>query len=1053
MSAIKYFFALVLCAALLCAQSTRGVLVGTVTDQSGAKVAGARVTVTNQGTNAALVMQTTDEGQYTATNLDPGRYTVAVEAQGFKAATIQDIVLNVNQTARVDARLEVGELTTSVNVEARAPIVQSETTSIGSVVDNRQVQNMPLNGRDNVYRLLGLAPGVLRSAQNPIISASGTWFGATNMTIDGAANIDFGNERLGPVTPSIEAISEFKVIGNAATAEFGRGGAQIVVATKAGTNEFHGSLFAFNRNRALSAKPFFATHLPKPPFNRNEFGGSLGGPIVHNKLFFFGSFEGLRRVESLTNVMTMPTAALRNGDFSGLPALRDPETRNPFASNRIPTERISAFARELLKYASDPNTPTTAAGGLGNNFTVNSPTRENNDRYSIRGDYNATDKDRIMVRYWQANNGPFVSALGSGTDKFGNWGGFGASTKSVTGTYTRLLTSTIINEARFAFLETIYYRGTQNPEVDPSTFVPGLTSPIEGLGGLPNVTITGFRGFDDVPGSGDRQANYEFYDNLSWIRGGHAIKTGFEIQRASARNFSNLLPSRGRFSFDGRYTGNAFGDFLLGYAWRTERPTKNVLVEPQNTRWAGFLQDDWTVNQHLTLNLGLRYEYQGVFQNGFGEIANFDPSIGKLVLIGGQPDPAFASLPMVTGESLGLDETNYQKRDRNNFAPRIGLAWRPLGNSSMVIRSAYGIYYNVMPGYQSAQLPQNPPFRTVLVYDALPGDTPSLTMANPFPGTGSIPANPNVNAFARDRVAGYMQQWNFTIEGEVLPNTALRASYVGNKGTHLDRNININDPIPAPGVVQLRRPFQPFGTIAYRESGRNSIAHQMQLGAIRRLSRGLSFQLEYQYTNALGEQPFGIEAPVDSFRAYLDRGHADFVRHHAATANYTYDLPFGKGRPFELSGFSDKIFGGWRLSGILGLGSGEPFSVTFTSTQTGWPSNRSDVLSSDIYPSDQSIGRWFNPAAFAPPAPFTYGNSARNMLFGPGYFTWDTGLIKNTQLTERLGLEFRAEFFNILNHPTFGNPANNISVPTTVGRITSQTNRPRDIQFALRLAF
>jgi hypothetical protein len=1053
MSIIRILAALVVCAAALCAQSTRGVIVGTVTDQSGAKVAGARVSVTNQGTNTSLVTQTTEEGQYTATNLEPGRYTVSVEAKGFKTTAIQDIVLNVNQTARVDARVELGEVTTSVNVEARAPIVQSETTSIGSVVDNRQVQSMPLNGRGDIYRLLSLAPGVVRSAQNPIISASGTWFGATNMTIDGAANIDFGNERLGPVTPSIEAISEFKVIGNAATAEFGRGGAQIVVATKAGTNEFHGSLFAFNRNRALSAKPVFATHLPKPPFNRNEYGGSLGGPIVKNKLFFFGSFEGLRRVESSTFVLAMPTPALKSGDFSGLAAVRDPLTGNPFPDNRIPTERISNFARELLKFASDPNTPTTAAGGLGLNFTVNSPTREKNDRYSIRGDYNATEKDRIMGRYWQANNGPFVSALANGTDKFGNWGGFGASTKSATATYTRLLSPAIINEARFAFMETIYYRGTQNPDLDPSTFIPGLISPVEGLGGLPNVDIVGFRGFSDVPGSGDRQANYEFYDNVSWIRGGHAIKTGFEVQRASARNFSNLLPSRGSFSFDGRYTGNSFADFLLGYTWRTQRPTKNVLVEPQNTRWAAFVQDDWTVNQNLTLNIGLRYEYQGIFGNSYGEIANFDPSIGKLVLIGGEADPAFANLPTVTGESLGLDASNYQKNDWNNFGPRIGLAWRPFGTSSFVVRSAYGIYYNVMPGYQAAQLPQNPPFRTVLVYDALPGNTPSLTMANPFPGTGSIPANPNVNAFARDRVAGYMQQWNFTIEGEVLPNTALRASYVGNKGTHLDRNININDPIPAPGAVQPRRPFQPFGTIAYRESGRNSIAHQMQLGAIRRLSGGLSFQFEYQYTNALGEQPFGIEAPMDSFRAYLDRGHADFIRHHVATANYTYDLPFGKGRAFVLSGIADKLFGGWQLSGILGLGSGEPFSVLFNSTTVGWPSNRANVVSSDFYPEEQNTGRWFNPNAFAVPASFTYGNSARNMLFGPGYFTWDTGLIKNTAITERVGLEFRAEFFNVLNHPTFGNPANNISVPAQVGRITGQTNRPRDIQFALRLAF
>ena len=475
-------------------------------------------------------------------------------------------------------------------------------------------------------------------------------------------------------------------------------------------------------------------------------------------------------------------------------------------------------------------------------------------------------------------------------------------------------------------------------------------------------------------------------------------------------------------------------------------------MEPKNWRWAGFLQDDWTVNSRLTLNLGVRYEYQGIFNNTLGELANFDPTTGKLVIIGGTPDPAFAALPQVTGQSLGLDSSNYIRRDRNNWAPRVGFAWRPLGGSAFVVRSAYGIYYNVVPGYQAAQLPQNPPFRTVQLFEALPGNTPSLTMTNPFPGTGTIPANPSVNAWAQDKTTGYMQEWNFTLEGEVFRNTGLRASYVGNKGTHLDRNININDPIPAPGTVQPRRPYQPFGTIAYRESGRNSITNQLQLGARRRFSAGLSFQIEYQYTNALSEQPFGITAPMDSFRAYLDRGHADFIAHHVTTANYTWDLPFGRGRQWQLSGAADRIFGGWQLAGIFGFGSGQPYSVTFDSTVTGWPSNRADIVGNPD-PANRSIGRWFNPAAFAIPAQFTYGNSARNLLFGPGYFNWDTAVYKNTAITERLNLQFSAEFFNVLNHPSFNPPSSNISVASQVGRITSTSNTPRDIQFGLRLSF
>ena len=475
-------------------------------------------------------------------------------------------------------------------------------------------------------------------------------------------------------------------------------------------------------------------------------------------------------------------------------------------------------------------------------------------------------------------------------------------------------------------------------------------------------------------------------------------------------------------------------------------------MEPKNTRWAAFVQDDWNVTSKLTLNLGLRYEYQGLFDNSFGDLANFDPELGKLVVISGTPEPALAGLPFVTGESLGLDRSNYLNQDWNNFAPRVGFAWRPLGRPSFVVRSSYGIYYNVNPGYRYAQIPQNPPFRTVQTFDAAPGNVPTITMANPFPGSGSVPSNIAVNAFARDRATGYQQQWNFTVEGEVLPNTALRASYVGNKGSHLERLININDPGPGPGAIQPRRPYQPFGDIRYSETGRNSIFNQLQLGAIRRLSAGLSFQVEYQFTKAYGEQPFGIDTPLNNRNARMDWGNADFIRRHVMTANYTYDLPWGKGRQFAMSGLTNVLFGGWRLAGIVGVGTGEPFSPAFPSPVVGWPSGRPDAIG-DPNLEDRSIHRWFNPAAFAAPAPFTFGNTQRNVLFGPGYFTWDTSLMKTTALTERVNLEFRAEFFNVLNHPTFSTPSANISVPSQVGRITSTANTPRDIQFGMRLFF
>jgi hypothetical protein len=1033
-------------------QSTRGVIVGAVTDQSGSAVPAAEVTVSNEKTNVTTTAPTSTAGQYTVTNLEPGTYRVSVAAQGFKTGTVRDITIYVNQTMRADVKLEVGDVATTVEVQATAPVVQSETSAVGSVVDSNQMKNMPLNGRSDIYSLLSLAPGIQRGQQNPVVPGA-TWFGSTNMTIDGVSNIDVGNERLGPTVPSLESMAEFKVITNAASAEFGRGGAQIVVATKSGTNEVHGSLFAFNRNRALSAKNFFATGLPKPPFNRNEFGGSIGGPVLKDKLFFFGTFEGLRRRASVTSVTQQPTAALKAGNFAGVASVRDPLTGDPFPNSQIPANRISPAAQELMKYTSEPNTATSAPGGLGNNFTYNSPTRESNDRYSIRIDSQITSKDRITGRYFEADNGPFVSAVSGATDKFGNWAGFGSSARNVQSSYTRLFTPAFINEVRFGLTHIKYYRTPQNLTVDPSKFINGLISPVEGLGGLPTVNINGFRGFFDQPGSGDRQRNWELFDVLSWARNRHTIKSGFEFQRVSAFNFQNPAPPRGQFNFDGRYAGQPFADFLLGAASLTSRVTRNLEVEPQNSRYGAFVQDDWNIARRLTLNLGVRWEMEGLFDNGRGDLANFYSDLGKVVLLRGQRDPRFANLPIVNGVDVGLSPSNYLNRDENNFAPRVGLAYRPFGNSRFVVRSSYGIFYSVIGGYIGyTALANNPPFRAVESFEPLPGTVPSLTFLNPFPGTGSIPANPNINAVDRNRVNPYFQQWNFTIEGEVLHNTALRVSYVGDKGTRLERLFNVNDPPPAPGQVQPRRPFQPFGPISIYQSGRNTISNQFQLGALRRFTAGFAFQFEYQYTNALGEQPFGITPPTDNRNARLDRGHADFVRHHVATANYIYDLPFGRGRHFQLSGVADKLVGGWQLTGITSFGTGEPFSVTFNSTVLGWPSSRADIVGDPAVP-NRSIDQWFNPTVFAVPAPFTYGNSARNLLFGPGFFNWDAGVFKNTLLTERINLEFRAEFFNILNHANFAVPASNISVPNTVGRISSTSNTPRDIQFGLRLQF
>jgi hypothetical protein len=649
-----------------------------------------------------------------------------------------------------------------------------------------------------------------------------------------------------------------------------------------------------------------------------------------------------------------------------------------------------------------------------------------------------------------------------GTDKFGNWGGFGNATNNYMGSYTRIISHRIIDETRIGIQYNKFFRTPQNNDFDPSTLIPGLIKPVDALGGLPTVTILGFRGFNDQPGSGDRQANYQIANNLTWTRDRHTFKAGFEFDRVSSFNRQNTPPYRGQFSFDGRYSGNAFADYLLGAAYFTSRNTRNALNENVNSRYFAYLQDDWNVNAHLTVNIGVRYEYEAPFHNGVtpGDLANFDPGTNKVVIIGGiqDADPRLLGLPIVDGSKVGIDLSNYTYPDRNNFAPRLGFAWRPLNGSRLVVRSSYGIFYNVIAGYNGmlGMGITNPPFRAQETFEPVAGPTPSLTWTTPFPGAGTLPTNPALVAVARNRVNPYMQEWNFTTEYEVARNTAVRASYIGNKGTHLERNANINEPPMASGAVQPRRQYQPWGPITYWESGRNSILNQLQFGFVRRYSSGFTFQFEYQFSRALNEFTFG-DAPADNQNFRYDRGNQDSIRRHYAVSNYSYELPFGRGRHY-LSGVSsamDKVVGGWQIAGIVTLGSGAPYSVSFTPTLLGWLASRADVVGSyaAATPSDRSIDRWFAPEAFKTPGAFTFGNSARNALFGPGLVAWDSGIFKNIAITERVRSSFRVEFFNLPNHANFSNPASNISVPGAVGRITATATAARTIQFGLRLDY
>jgi hypothetical protein len=602
------------------------------------------------------------------------------------------------------------------------------------------------------------------------------------------------------------------------------------------------------------------------------------------------------------------------------------------------------------------------------------------------------------------------------------------------------------------------------------------------FGGLPNINITSHGAIGDYGGSDPgSELTPQFIDNLTVVRGRHTMKFGVDIALhkvlsppAVAGTGSGLANNAalGRFDFNGRYTldvktataqpAHAFADFLLGYpiaAYRSTTSPNLLLIGP---RYSFFLQDDWHISSRLTLNFGMRYMYQSPWRERNDTLSNFDFKSGRLVIQSeNMPSQALDRLvrayPIVLAKDAGLPVQDLQA-DKNNFGPRLGFAYRPLGNSRMVLRGGFGVYYNFLPvfiGFRQRGF-NNPPFLLAESFEAAAGFTPSITLAQPFPGGGAISPNPSLTAVQKDIKNSESYQWNLTLDRELLPNLGVRISYVGNHSTHLPwYNYSLNfSRQQISGAIQPNRPYQPWADILLLAGGGNSILHQLQLEVIKRYSNGLSFQIEYSWNRSLDDVPV-VGGPQDPYNARADRGNSDQIRRHIFTYAGSYDLPFGPGKKFLPSPnpVLKQIVGGWQVSAITYLRTGTPFSPGFSATQTGWRGGRpNQVQGAPLYPDNKTMDQWFNPAAFATPAPFTFGNAARNLLFTPGDIVVDLSVLKDFSLYERIKTQFRAEFFNFPNHFNWGGPGSNISVPTSVGRITGGGDA-RVVQFGLKVLF
>jgi Carboxypeptidase regulatory-like domain/TonB dependent receptor len=1035
-------------------QTTLGTVLGRITDPSGAVVPKVHVTLRNENTNVSTSKDSGGDGEYLFPNVHPGSYQIEASAGGFAQYNLEHLDVAVSQTVRADIKLAVGTTSSSVQVSAEHPLVQTDTASIGSVIESKQVNQMPLDGRTSIFGLLALAPGVQTGASGGASAriSGNTWIG-TNETMDGVSNMEGENSRLSSADPSLESIQEFRVIDSTGSAEYGGGTAQIILSSKSGTNQHHGSLFFYNRNRALAARNFFLpTTSRKPPYDRSEFGTSLGGPIKRNKLFFFGSYEGLLFHSSVTSLSAQPTTQLLNGDFSGLAPVIDPATGQPFPGNQIPTSRMSSVSKSLFQYFSVPNLQTGRPGNLGSNYVTPASSHQHNYRYEGRVDYTITPRDSLFVRYYytdQFSKNPGITELMGGYT-------LPLSQQSVAANYTRTINTHLVNLATFGWTNEVDHFYSQHTSFDPSTIIPGLTEQYPGLGGLPSVTITGFTGISDSINAGDVIPTDHFSDTLTWDHNHHTIAAGFSYLRYQFYDYGNGSPSHGSFNFNGQYSGNAFADFLLGYLAGSSESLAPVAIETRNHRYGIFVQDNWRATPKLTLNYGIRYDLPTIYQNDKGGMANWYPSLNAIVVLKGGFNPnGYPGLPIVPGSVAGYSPDSYVRNGHKKVAPRFGIIYRPLSTPVLIVRAGYGIYFESMPWkFGSFNLGANPPFSGSESFEPAAGTTPSLFFDAPFPvGQASVPSAVGLVAQDYNMHYPYTHQWNFTLESQISPNTSLRASYLGSTRIHSGAIALPNTPPQAAGPVQPRRPYQPFGTITSYSNYQTSETEQLQLAALRTYSSGLSYGIEYAWTKTLNASKYDASAPTDPQNPNYDRGNDPLIRQQYLVANYVFDLPFGRNRRYlgRMPGFANAVFGNWETSGVMTLASGLPFSVTFDSNKEGWISSRADKVDSSSI-SNRSIHQWFNPSAYAVPAPFTFGNSGANSLFGPGYVDWDFGVYKNFPVREAWRVQFRTEFFNALNHPNFGNPHSDITVPSQVGTITS-AGSPRDIQFALRLDF
>ncbi|HLH37692.1 MAG TPA: carboxypeptidase regulatory-like domain-containing protein [Bryobacteraceae bacterium] len=1057
-----------------------GAISGTVQDSTGAVLPNATVKLTNHEQGTVRTAQTNPAGVYQFTFLPAGTYDLEVSATGFKTQTRTSISLAVAQNSRYDISLEVGNVSENVTVSAEAAAVNTESGEVGGVVDNRKVTEMPLNGRQ-MWSLTELVPNVMPPAQNSSLSFRGGFNVAgnsetsNNFLLNGFDNND--PDVFAPnFRPSIDAIEEFNVLTGIYSAQYGYGsGGQVIITTKSGTNDFHGSAFEYLRNQIMDARNFFQTG-PTPSFKQNDFGGTVGGPIVRNKTFFFFSYEGLRQASGFSSLITVPTAGERVGDFSAIPVtLKNPLTGVPLPGNIIPPNMINPVGVALMSYLPAPTFPTPAGSLPKNNYSYNDTRTEHMNEFSLKIDHNfsASDSGYATANWFNDPSFEPNNALCQPKDL----PGFGCFVNQRSEVYglaeTHIFSPSMVNQARVGVSMLIQPRTPEDVTnfwgpfgVVPTSFPINLP-----VAGPPLTTVTSYftsNGFGNYSSQRRFDVIYIYNDNFSLTKGKHTIRTGANLSRFYTNNFSSSQ-FNGSLSFtntsNGPTSGYGLADMLLGYPASTSNTPAQEKYYGLESIIGVYVQDDWKVSSTLTLNLGLRWEMNTPPRDEANRMTTFNPATGQPET---QQNPGVGAVASVPQDNLG---NHVMKYDAKDFGPRLGFAWQPFHDGKTVIRGGAGTFFNglninnglggIFKGY---------PYTLTKTYTS--SIAAPITLLNPFPAASQTVTAISLTGVDPNFKNPRVYEWSMGVQRQLTHDMVFETDYFGSAGNHLQVTQNINQPPPGPGTaqqVQARRPYPAWGTINWYQFDGNSHYESLQAKLNKHYAYGLSFLASFTWGKSIDDAaPNGGNAYSNQYDFRTGRGLSTFDVRYRFVISPVWELPFGKGKYWLTDGVASKIAGGWQLAALLQTQTGTPLTATLSGNYSNTAETSSSIQRPNVVagcnPNNgpKTPAQFFNTACFQAPvaanlpgATYTFGDEGRDVIIAPGLTTLDLSLVRNFNVKEKAKLQFRFESFDSLNHPVFNTP-NVIRDSSAFGTINSTIafgTPARQNQAALRLIF